>query len=132
MRATISDFLNSKFGLTLKENWQVFLFDWKNRGRDLDFMGFRFYRTRITLRKTIMLKASRKAKKINKKEHPTVYDLRQMMSYLGWLKCTDTYRMYLKHIKPFVSFRRMRRYISKHDKKDDYRTYLKLASLYQT
>lgn len=132
MRKNISDFLESKFGLSLKGNWQVFLFDWKSKGRDLDFMGFRFYRSRITLRKSIMLKATRKARKIDRKEHPTIYDLRQMMSYLGWLNCTDTYRMYCKRIKPFISFRRMRKYISKHDKKDDYRTYQKLASLYQT
>ena len=90
MRKNISDFLESKFGLSLKGNWQVFLFDWKGKGRDLDFMGFRFYRSRITLRKSIMLKATRKARKIDRKEHPTIYDLRQMMSYLGWLNCTDT------------------------------------------
>lgn len=132
IRKKISVFLDSNFGLELKGNWQVFLFDYRGKGRDLDFMGFRFYRTRIVLRKTIMLKSTRKARKISKKEHPTVYDLRQMMSYLGWLNCTDTYNMYLKHIKPFVSFQRMKRYISKCDKFDEHRIYLKLAALYQT
>jgi hypothetical protein len=130
IRQAICDFLKEKLDLELKGNWQVFLFDWHKKGRDLDFMGFRFYRDRTTLRRTIMLKATRKARRISKKEHPTIYDIRQMMSYLGWIDCTDTYYMYENWIKPFVSFGRMKRYISKHDVDDPVRIYHKLASLY--
>jgi retron-type reverse transcriptase len=130
IRQAICDFLKEKLDLELKGNWQVFLFDWHKKGRDLDFMGFRFYRDRTTLRRTIMLKATRKARRISKKEHPTIYDIRQMMSYLGWIDCTDTYYMYENWIKPFVSFSRMKRYISKHDVDDPVRIYHKLASLY--
>jgi len=31
-----------------------------------------------------------------------------MLSYLGWIDCTDTYGMYKKYIKPNVNFRYMK------------------------
>lgn len=138
IRQAISEYLEVNLGLELKGDWQVFRFSYtvngEDRGRPLDFMGFQFYRNRTVLRKSIMLKATRKARKIHKKPYqgrkPTVHDYRQMMSYLGWIDCTDTYRMYLKHIKRRVSFQRMKRYISRYDQHDDRRVYEQLVQLY--
>lgn len=135
MRQAIADYLVDELGLELKDNWQVFRFsyidaDGEERGRDLDFMGFRFFRNRTILRKSIMYKATRKARKLSKKEKPTIYDARQMLSYLGWIDCTDTYRMYHKWIKPYISFQRLKRKVSQYDKYDDRRVYQKLVSLY--
>ena len=114
IRRKIGAYLNDRLGLQMKENWQVYLFDYVKAdgthvGRDLDFMGFRFYRDRTTLRKSIMLKATRKARRIAKKPIKTVHDCRQMLSYLGWIDCTNTYAMYKKHIKPYVSFQYLKR-----------------------
>ena len=131
MREAIADYLQSELGLKLKANWQVFRFSYgNNQGRDLDFMGFRFYRNKTVLRKSIMYKATRKARKISKKEKPTILDARQMLSYLGWIDCTDTYRMYEKWIKPYVSFKQLKRKISQFDRHDPRRVYQKLVSLY--
>lgn len=131
MRQAVDDYLHKELGLELKGNWQVFRFSYgKNQGRDLDFMGFRFFRNRTVLRKSIMFKATRKAKRISVKERPTIYDARQMMSYLGWIKCTDTYTMYLFWIKPYVNFQKMKRKISRYDKTVDYHLYLKFVKLY--
>ena len=149
IREAISNYLAVKLDLELKENWQVFRFDYidkrihlkfnnvidakecfdmmngnckkdptkpRHLGRDLDFMGFRFFRDRVILRKSIMLKSTRKAKRIGKKKKPTIYDCRQILSYLGWIKATNVYNMYLKYIKPYVNFRRCKRYVSKYDR----------------
>ena len=118
----IEIFLKEHLGLELKDNWQVFKFDYitpdgKHRGRFLDYMGFRFYCDRTTMRKTIMLKATRKAKRLSKKDKPTIYDMRQMMAYLGWIDCTDTYGMYCMWIKPYVDFQKCKRRMSKYDKR---------------
>lgn len=72
IRHEIEKYLNDKLHLKMKNNWQVYLFDYVNKdgkhiGRDLDFMGFRFYRDRTILRKSILVKATRKAKKDFKK-----------------------------------------------------------------
>lgn len=101
-------------------------------GKDLDFMGFRFYRDHTVLRRSIMYKASRKAKKLASKARPTVYDARQMLSYLGWIKSTDTYAMYSKWIKPYVNFRKLKRKVSKSDKNNPLQIYYRLARVYQT
>ena len=114
-------YLNEKLGLRLKENWQVFKFDYNGKYRPLDFMGYKFYRNRTVLRKSIMIKATRKAAKIAKSEKVTLYEARQMLSYLGWIKHTDTYDMYLKWIKPYVSFQKLKRKIKRHDRNENRR-----------
>jgi len=113
IRIAIDAYLHEKLGLRLKETWQVYLFNYVKKdgshvGRDLDFMGFRFYRDRTILRKSIMMKATRKARKMCKKPRKSIHDCRQMLSYLGWFDCTDTYSMYKRRIKPFVSFRQLK------------------------
>lgn len=59
-----------------------------------------------------------------------ILDARQMLSYLGWIDCTDTYLMYRKWIKPCVSFQQLKRKVSRYDKYDEKRVYQKLVSLY--
>lgn len=110
-----------RLGLEMKGNWQVFRFDYirneKHRGRDLDFMGFRFYRNKVVLRRSIMYKASRKARRIAKKFKASIYEIRQMLSYLGWIDATNTYGMYQERIKPLVNFRRMKKRISNYERR---------------
>lgn len=117
MRKGIEIYLKDRLGLDLKDNWQVFRFNYKERFRFLDFIGFRFYRNRTTLRRSIALRATRKAMKLYKKEVKTVFDIRQMLSYMGWLDCTDTYRFYEERIKPYVNIQYMKRRISNYDKR---------------
>ena len=116
IRDLINDYLEKELGLQMKDNWQVYRFNYGDRGRDLDFMGFRFFRNRTVLRRTIYFKAVRKARRI-KNKGLNIYTARQMLSYMGWFKCTDCYGAYLKHIKPNVSFRSLRHYVSRWDKK---------------
>lgn len=116
MRLAIAEYLEKELGLQMKDNWQVFRFDYRGKYRFLDFMGFRFYRNRVTLRRSVMLKAARKARKISRKEKITVFDARQMLSYLGWIDATDTYGMYETHIKPFVVFGKLKKKISRYDR----------------
>lgn len=117
----IKSYLKHELGLELKDNYQIFRFHYLDEngndcGRDLDFMGFRFYRNRTVLRQNIMYKATRKAAKISKKERRTVYDCRQMLSYLGWLSATNSYGMYQKWIKGKVNVRRMKKQIGNSDR----------------
>lgn len=127
MRRAVDDYLQERLGLHLKDNWQVFLFSYIRKdgsevGRDLDFMGFRFFRNRTTLRKSLMLKATRKARRMCRKgASKNIHDARQMLSYLGWLSVADTYRMYQRFIKPFVSFQNLKRYVGRYQKRENRR-----------
>lgn len=122
IKALIEGFLRMKLGLELKGNWQVFLFDYIKRdgtrvGRPLDFMGLKFYRDKTTLRKSIMKKAKRKANKIAKKLITTVHDAQQMLSYLGWIDATNTYRMYEKYIKDKVNIHFLKHIVSSYQRR---------------
>jgi len=118
MRALINRYLNDELGLQMKDNWQVFRIEYgKGNGRPLDFLGFKFYRHKTTLRKKIMIKMVRKAHKIYNKSKPTIYDCKQFLSYIGWLNCTNTYNVYLKYIKPFLDIKYIKKRISRYDRK---------------
>lgn len=125
MRNDIARYMNDELGLEMKSNWQVYRFDHfdakkgKRVGRDLDFMGFRFFCDRTVMRKSIMFKCTRKARRMAKKEHINVYDARQMLSYLGWLDHTDTYNVYLEYVKPAVNIKKLKRRVSADDKRKE-------------
>lgn len=121
IKEQIERYLSDHLGLTLKDNWQIFRFDYirngEHYGRFLDFMGFRFYRGRVTLRRTIFLKTKRKAKRIAKKGKADIHDARQVISYMGWFKHSDTYGAYLKYVKPYTNIQYFKRRISDHDRR---------------
>ncbi len=66
----IKKFIGRRFRLKLKRNYQVFKFNYQKKngkvvGRVIDFMGFLFFRNRTTMRKAIMLSATRLASKLH-------------------------------------------------------------------
>ena len=108
--------------LQVKDNWQVFRFDYidrngNRRGRFIDFMGFKFYRDKTTIRGKIFVRALRKARKIKAKTNPTWYDASQILSYTGWFKHTDTYSAFQKYIVKNVNIEQMKDLIRHKDKK---------------
>lgn len=110
-------FLNTK-GLSVKNNWKIYNFDYTNKqakivGFPIDYMDFKFYRNRTTVRKSILLKASRKANKISKKLKVTAYDASQLLSYYGWFKHTNTYSSFEKHIRSKVNLTEMKQLIKR-------------------
>ena len=125
MQKSIEEYLNNNLGLEMNPKWQVYRFihfdkrKQKYVGRDLDFMGFRFFGFKTIMRKSIMYKASKKAKRTAKKNRINDYDCRQMLSYLGWLDHTDTYNFYLERIKPYVVIKRMKRRVAAEDKRKE-------------
>lgn len=105
---SISELLNSE-KLIMKNNWQVF----RIACRDIDFMGFRFYRDKIIIRKNLMLRISRRANRIKKIKRITFHDAASMVSYMGWIKHSDSHKFYLNRIKKFVCIGRLKKIISR-------------------
>lgn len=100
-------------GLNIKGNWQVYRLD----KRPLDFLGFKFYRTHVTMRKRNSLRIKRRAKKIYKKGRLNFKDSAAMLSYLGWLQHSNSYNYYLKNIKPYVNIKDMKEVVSNESRK---------------
>lgn len=108
--------------LEIKHNWQIVRFHYirmngKSIGRDLDYMGYRFFRGYTTIRKRILRKARRKAIRINNKDEPNIIDCRQMLSYKGYFDRTATYGYYQKYIKPLVNINTLRWRVSLYDRR---------------
>lgn len=114
--ADMKVWLKNNFYLTIKQNHRLSVVG-TNKNNYIDFMGFKFYSNRTTLRKSIMLKACRKAKKISRKDRITVHDSRQMLAYTGWLYITNTYNMYKKRIKPLVKIKTLKKVVSRYDRR---------------
>lgn len=129
MKETIEEYLNVKLNLKLKGNWQIYRFvDSENKnGRDIDFMGMRFFRTKIILRKSLLKRIYRKALKLNNKRElynqgigtgVTYRDAMSMLSLLGWTKHTDVYNYYQKYLKPLINPRYLRKKVAAHSRKE--------------
>ena len=99
-------------GLSLKGNWQVFRVDC----RDIDFLGFRFYRDKTILRKRNALRIRRRCRKINKKQILNYTDASAVISYWGWLKRSDSYNFYHDTIKRLVDIEKAKRTVSNYAK----------------
>lgn len=126
----IKKFIGRRFRLKLKNNFQVckFYYEGKKKtiGRRLDFMGFLFFRDKTLIRKSIMLSATRLAKQMhNAKEAGRGYfskNIKAMLSYMGWFSCSNTYDCYKQHIKPYVVIGKLKRIVSKLDRRNNYET----------
>lgn len=116
----IEQFLNNK-GLTLNDKWQIARFDYhdkkqdKQRGRFLDFVGYRFYRDKTTLRSGTYHRIIRKLNKQCKVKNINWYNSCQTMSYLARLKSCNMYGI-LSYYLQRLPMKQMIKTISRHSK----------------
>lgn len=111
VRKAIASYLES-IRLKLKDNWQVF----KVNNRDIDFLGFRFFRDKTILRKRNALRIRRRIRKISKKKGLNYKDACAVISYWGWIKHSNSYNLYNNYVKPVVSLKKARKVVSRHVK----------------
>lgn len=86
-------------------------------GRPLDYMGFEFHRNRTIMRRGIMIRLNRKARQISRQEKINPRDASSMLSSMGWVSHTDTYGMYEERIKPIVNIKKLKKIVSKEQKR---------------
>ena len=103
----------SKKRLTIKPTWIVY----KLKNTPLDFMGFRFYRDHITIRKSIMYRATKRVRKWVKNQ--TLKIAHAITSYMGWIKNTNSFKLYENRIKPYVDFKLLKDIIRNGEKKNE-------------
>lgn len=102
-------------GLRLKANWQVCRLD----KEPLDFMGFRFYRNHTALRRSIMYAISRRVRKAHKAgRNVSAHQAAAVISYLGWISHSDSYRMFCKWIKPYLHIGQLKNAIRRKQHED--------------
>lgn len=99
--------------MSVKENWQVFHL----RIRPLDFLGYKFHKGWTTIRKSIMIRISRKAKTLAKKQYITRTNAAGMVSYMGYIKNSDSRKFWEEHVRPFVNIKKLKGVISNENRK---------------
>lgn len=103
----------------LKRNWQVYKMPFKNHeNRFCDFVGFRLYRYKTTLRKSIMCRATRCFRSLMKNSYNLLLAHR-FISYNGYLKSTDSFSLETKYIKNSIKIPKIKEII-KNESRDNY------------
>lgn len=113
-----------ELGLSMKPNWKIRRLEYtdkdgKVRGCRLDYLGRVFTRDCIFLRKKILIRSTRKARRIAKKDSITWHDATAMLSRTGYFTNTDTYTVYQERVKPYVNKKMLRKIVSRHSKKEN-------------
>lgn len=111
-----------RVGLKIKYTWQVFRFDYidrhgKRRGRDIDFLGYRFFRDKIILRKRNALKLRRQVMRIHRMKEITAHVAQSLMSRLGWLRHCNSFNFWHKYVKPYINIKKMKEVIKNESRK---------------
>lgn len=89
LRLKVSEYLDSNLKLQLKSNWQVFPVD----VRGIDFIGYRFYHTHTTLRKSTATRFKRTISKIKSSRPKTIGMTNSIMSYDGWMNYANCHNL---------------------------------------
>lgn len=103
MREAIEFYLAS-IGLELNPKWQKFRVD----SRGIDFLGFRFFHRKTILRRSVMLRITRKVRRTAKKKSWNPHNCKSILSYIGWFKRSNNYGLYQRWVKPYVNIRKMK------------------------
>lgn len=97
----INEYFLNELSLTIKPDWRLFKVQYvdkkgKVHGTFVDMMGFRFYRGKTTIRRTIFIRLRRKFIKVRKtvkrKRFVSQKMSQSVMSYWGWVKHTNSYK----------------------------------------
>ncbi len=96
LRRDISNYLEFRLSMKLKDNWQVFPVS----ERGIDFLGYRFYHNHTILRKSIATRFKQRMKQIKTKHRflTPINILSGVMSYHGWMKYADCHNLWDKYI----------------------------------
>lgn len=108
----VEEYLNS-IGLRLKENSQI----WKVNSRPIDFVGFRFYKEKVLLRKKIFFRLCRRVRRVRKAGYITLQQARGILSLLGWLTHINGWKFYKEKIYKYAPKWKLKQIISNYAKK---------------
>ena len=99
-RRDLEAYLRRTLGLTMKGNWQVYPL----KARPLDFVGFKFYRDHITMRKANFLRFTRQCRRVRKKidaGRPISYaQASSLLSRIGQLRHCNSHAVRVKYVDP--------------------------------
>jgi hypothetical protein len=103
VKGAIETYLKN-IGLALNSKWQKYKVD----ARGIDFLGYRFFHGKTILRRSLMLRITRKIRRTAKRKSWNPHNCKSILSYLGWFKRSNNYGLYQKWIRPYIKVKRMK------------------------
>jgi hypothetical protein len=94
LRAEATSYLEKNLKLQLKDNWQIFPVN----ARGIDFLGYKFYHTHTTLRKSIATQFKQTISKIRSTQPKSIEMMNSVMSYYGWMVHANCYNLFNVHV----------------------------------
>ncbi len=122
VRARIAEYAERRRGCRLKANWQVYKTPYDDgkghttKQRAVDFVGFKFYRYKTTIRKSIFLRLTRLLRRIAK-----CLNTRRayaFMSYRGYLMHSNSANVSAKYIDGKISVKSIKEIIRNESRKN--------------
>lgn len=110
----LARFLCKYKNLKLKKNYQIFKI---TNDRPIDFMGFKFYNNRTTLRKNIIINSIKLVKHLLKTKRYFMRHIRAIISYIGWYIHSDTRTIFYRNIMSVIDLHKLQLIVSQHDKR---------------
>ena len=110
-RILISDYLCG-LGLKLKNDWQVF----PVCSRPIDFLGFKFYRNKKTMRRRNSLRIMKKLRKVHKNKFISKKNACSIMSYMGFVNRSNSINFKKKYFLKEYDVRKIKEVISNESK----------------
>ena len=96
VRKEISNYLEEKLDLQLKDNWQIFPVS----ARGIDFVGYRHFFNYRLLRKSIVKNMKKSLKRFS--QNPTIKSWFSCISYYGWISSCNGYNLFYKYYKAIL------------------------------
>ena len=103
--------------LTVKDNYQLISCE----KEPIDFLGFVITECGVRLRKNLkrrifkVIKSIRRRRKENKPIW--IHHVRQILSYLGWIKHSDSYTLFENNVIPYVRIDKFKQIVSKYERR---------------
>ena len=116
--AQLGDWLRENRRLEIKGSWQVYRFEdsrpkaGRTVGRAIDCVGFVIHRNHVGLRKAILKRIRAKALSVHRRRRLTFRDASAYLSYMGYIRHSNTYRYYSRYLKPRLTVRACKRRVS--------------------
>lgn len=87
----------------------------------MTFYGYRFYRGYTTLRSSNFLRIKRRVKKVYKKSKLNSKDAHAILSYAGWIKHSNSYKVRKEYIERYINLKKCKEVV-KNESRKQYKT----------
>lgn len=87
----------------------------------MTFYGYKFYRGYTTLRSSNFLRIKRRVKKVYKKGKLNSKDAHAILSYAGWIKHSNSYKVRKEYIEKYIDLKKCKEVV-KNESRKQYKT----------